>query len=144
MPARTEIRAIAAAACALGLLGAGIALAQAPRWPDADDIERARKAHPSRKPDRLGAQPVPAPPRVNLPADGGTHRHRSARPGWRATRQPVRRATAAVASHLHHAGRCPARTALTDQARAQRARSLVLRGLGQLDARTLAAVSPDR
>ena len=50
MPARTEIRAIAAAACALGLLGAGIALAQAPRWPDADDIERARKAHPFRKP----------------------------------------------------------------------------------------------
>ena len=41
MPARTEIRAIVAAACALGLLGSGIALAQAPRWPDADDIERS-------------------------------------------------------------------------------------------------------
>ena len=49
MPARTEIRAIAAAACVLGAR-AGIALAQAPRWPDADDIERARKAHPFPKP----------------------------------------------------------------------------------------------
>ncbi len=68
MPARTEIRAIAAAACALGLLGAGIVLAQAPRWPDADDIERARKTHPFPGADRLGAQPVPAPPRVNLPS----------------------------------------------------------------------------
>ena len=60
MPARTETRAIVAAACALGLLAAGIALAQAPRWPDADDIERARKAHPFPQADRLGAQPVPA------------------------------------------------------------------------------------
>ena len=50
MPARTEIRAVVAAACAIGLLGAGIALAQAPRWPDADDIERAQKASPSREP----------------------------------------------------------------------------------------------
>jgi len=40
VPARTEIRAVAAVACALGLLSAGIALAQAPRWPDAKDIER--------------------------------------------------------------------------------------------------------
>ncbi len=68
MPARTEIRAVAAVACALGLLAAGIALAQAPRWPDADDIERAQKAHPFPQADRLGAQPVPAPPRVNLPS----------------------------------------------------------------------------
>ena len=68
MPARTEIRAIAAAACALGLLAAGVALAQAPSWPDAGDIERARKAHPFPGFDRLGAQPVPAPPRVNLPS----------------------------------------------------------------------------
>ena len=38
-------------------------LALAPRWPDAEDIERARKAHPFPQADRLGAQPVPAPPR---------------------------------------------------------------------------------
>jgi conjugal transfer pilus assembly protein TrbC len=52
---------------ALGLLGASIALAQAPRWPDATDMERARQTRPFPGADQLGAQPVPAPPRVNAP-----------------------------------------------------------------------------
>jgi conjugal transfer pilus assembly protein TrbC len=52
---------------ALGLLGASIALAQAPRWPDAADIERAWQTRPFPGADQLGAQPVPAPPRVNVP-----------------------------------------------------------------------------
>jgi conjugal transfer pilus assembly protein TrbC len=52
---------------ALGLFGASIALAQAPRWPDAADIERARQTRPFPGADQLGAQPVPAPPRVNVP-----------------------------------------------------------------------------
>lgn len=68
MPARTEPRALAAAACVVGLLVAGLAHAQTPRWPDADDVERALKAHPFPGPDRLGAQPAPAPPSVKLPA----------------------------------------------------------------------------
>jgi conjugal transfer pilus assembly protein TrbC len=68
VPARTEPRAIAVTACALWLLGAGIAHAQPPRWPDTDDIERALKAHPFPKPDRLNAQPLPAPPTVTPPA----------------------------------------------------------------------------
>ena len=68
MPARTEPRALAAAACVIGLLVIGLAHAQTPRWPDADDVERALKAHPFPGPDRLGAQPAPAPPSVRPPA----------------------------------------------------------------------------
>ena len=68
MPARTERRAIAAAACALGLLASALAHAQTPRWPDAADIEQARKAHPFPTPDRLDAQPAPPPPSVKMPA----------------------------------------------------------------------------
>jgi len=68
VPARTEPRALATAACVVGLLVAVLAHAQAPRWPDADDVERALKAHPFPGPDRLGAQPALAPPSVKLPA----------------------------------------------------------------------------
>ena len=105
MPARTEIRAIAAAACALGLLAASIALAQAPRWPDADDIERARKAHPFPQADRLGAQPVPAPPRVHLPpAAAPTDIEALARAGARLGR-PSAQTTAARVSRIELAFR---------------------------------------
>lgn len=68
MPARTEPRALAAAACLVGLLLAEHAHAHTPRWPDADDVERALKAQPFPGPDRLGAQPAPAPPSVKVPS----------------------------------------------------------------------------
>ena len=143
MPARTETRAIVAAACALGLLGAGIALAQAPRWPDADDIERARKAHPFPQADRLGAQPVPAPPRVNLPSTAApTDIEALARAGARLG-SPSAQATAASPLRIFITLEMPRASLqlLTDQA-ARSGAVLVLRGLKANSMReTLAAVS---
>jgi conjugal transfer pilus assembly protein TrbC len=72
VPARTEPRTFAAAACAVGLLAAALVHAQTPRWPDAADIERARKAHPFPGASRLGEQPAAPPPRVQRPATAGT------------------------------------------------------------------------
>ena len=143
MPARTEIRAVAAVACALGLLAAGIALAQAPRWPDADDIERARKAHPFPQADRLGAQPVPAPPRVNLPSTAvPTDIEALARAGARLG-SPGTQTTAASPLRIFITLEMPRASLqlLTDQA-ARSGAVLVLRGLKANSMReTLAAVS---
>lgn len=143
MPARTEIRAVVAAACALGLLAAGIALAQAPRWPDADDIERAQKAHPFPQADRLGAQPVPAPPRVNLPpAAAPTDIEGLARSGARLG-SPSEQSTSASPLRIFITLEMPRASLqlLTDQA-ARSGAVLVLRGLKSNSMRdTLAAVS---
>jgi conjugal transfer pilus assembly protein TrbC len=49
---------------ALVLLAPCVALAQAPQWPTAEDIERVQKATPFPSADRLGSQPVPLPPKV--------------------------------------------------------------------------------
>ena len=143
MPARTEIRAVAACACALGLLVAGIALAQAPRWPDAEDIERAQKAHPFPQADRLGAQPVPAPPRVNLPSTAApTDIEALARAGARLG-SPSAQTTAASPLRIFITLEMPRASLqlLTDQA-ARSGAVLVLRGLKANSMReTLAAVS---
>lgn len=143
MPARTDPRAIAAAACALGLLAAGIALAQAPRWPDAEDIDRAQKAHPFPQSDRLGAQPVPAPPRVNLPpAAAPTDIEALARAGARLG-SPSAQTTAASPLRIFITLEMPRASLqlLTDQA-ARSGAVLVLRGLKANSMReTLAAVS---
>lgn len=143
MPARTEISAIAAAACALGLLAAGIALAQAPRWPDASDIERAQKAHPFPQADRLGAQPVPVPPRVNLPpAAAPSDIEALARAGARLG-SPAAQTTAASPLRIFITLEMPRASLqlLTDQA-ARSGVVLVLRGLKANSMReTLAAVS---
>jgi conjugal transfer pilus assembly protein TrbC len=143
VPARTEIRTIAAAACALGLLAAGVALAQAPRWPDADDIERAQKAHPFPGSDRLGAQPVPAPPRVNLPpAAAPTDIEALARAGARLG-NPFGQTPAASPLRIFITLEMPRASLqlLTDQA-ARSGAVLVLRGLkGNSMRETLAAVS---
>jgi len=42
-----------------------VALAQLPQWPSAQEIDRALQANPFPTPDRIGAQTVPLPPRVN-------------------------------------------------------------------------------
>ena len=143
MPARTEIRAVAAVACALGLLAAGISLAQAPRWPDAKDIERARKAHPFPQADRLGAQPVPAPPRVNLPpATVPTDIEALARSGARLG-SAAAQTTATSPLRIFITLEMPRASLqlLTDQA-ARSGATLVLRGLKANSMReTLAAVS---
>jgi len=142
VPARTDSRAIVAAACALWLLAAGIAHAQAPRWPDADDIERALKAHPFPRPDRLGAQPVPAPPRVNLPsAPPPTDIEALARAGARLA-SPAATASAASPLRIFITLEMPRASLqlLTDQA-ARSGAVLVLRGLKANSMReTLAAV----
>lgn len=143
MPARTETRAVIAAACALGLLAAGIALAQAPSWPNAVDIERARKAHPFPGADRLGAQPVPAPPRVNLPpAAAPTDIEALARAGARLG-NPGAQTTATSPLRIFITLEMPRASLqlLTDQATRSGA-VLVLRGLKANSMReTLAAVS---
>jgi len=143
VPARTEIRAVVAAACAIGLLGAGIALAQAPRWPDADDIERAQKANPFPRADRLGAEPVPAPPRVNLPSTAArTDIEALARAGARLG-SPSAQPTAASPLRIFITLEMPRASLqlLTDQA-ARSGAVLVLRGLKANSMReTLAAVS---
>lgn len=143
MPARTETCAIVAAACMLGLLATGIALAQAPRWPDADDIERARKAHPFPQADRLGAQPVPAPPRVNLPSTAApTDIEALARAGARLG-SPSAQVTTASPLRIFITLEMPRASLqlLTDQA-ARSGAVLVLRGLKANSMReTLAAVS---
>ena len=50
MPARTEIRAVAAAACALGLLGAGIAL---------DHLDVIKRSLPTEEENLVGLFPGP-------------------------------------------------------------------------------------
>jgi conjugal transfer pilus assembly protein TrbC len=143
VPARTEIRAIAAAACALGLLAASVALAQAPRWPDAGDIERAQKAHPFPQADRLGPQPVPAPPRVNLPpATAPADIEALARAGARLA-SPGAQTTGASPLRIFITLEMPRASLqlLTDQA-ARSGAVLVLRGLKANSMReTLATVS---
>jgi conjugal transfer pilus assembly protein TrbC len=143
VPARTEIRTIAAAACALGLLAAGVALAQAPRWPDAKDIERAQKAHPFPQADRLDTEPAPAPPRVNLPSTAApTDIESFARAGARLG-GPAAQTTAASPLRIFITLEMPRASLhlLTDQA-ARSGAVLVLRGLKANSMReTLAAVS---
>ena len=143
MPARTEPRALAAAACVIGLLVAGLAHAQTPRWPDADDIERALKAHPFPGPDRLGAQPAPAPPSVKLPAaPAPTDIEALARTGARIG-GPSAQTTAASPLRIFITLEMPRASLqlLTDQA-ARSGAVLVLRGLKANSMReTLAAVS---
>jgi conjugal transfer pilus assembly protein TrbC len=143
VPARTEKRALVAAAGALALFGAGIALAQTPRWPDADDIERTLKTHPFPGPGRLGAQPVPAPPRVNLPtAAAPTNIATLARAGARLA-TPSAQPTAASSLRIFITLEMPRASLqlLTDQA-ARSGAVLVLRGLKAHSMRdTLAAVS---
>jgi conjugal transfer pilus assembly protein TrbC len=55
---------------AFALLAPCVALAQAPQWPTAEDIERAQKATPFPSVDRIRSQPVPLPPKV-VPQRGG-------------------------------------------------------------------------
>jgi conjugal transfer pilus assembly protein TrbC len=59
--ARIDRRACWALACLLPC----VALAQTPQWPTAQDIDRALKANPFPDADRIGAQPIPKPPRVD-------------------------------------------------------------------------------
>ena len=66
MPARIDRIASAALACLLPC----IALAQAPQWPTAQDIDRALKANPFPDPGRIGAQPIQRPPRVDAQPGG--------------------------------------------------------------------------
>ena len=65
MPALINRVALWALACLLPC----VALAQAPqlpmRWPTSQDIDRALKANPFPGADRIDAQPIPQPPRVN-------------------------------------------------------------------------------
>ena len=142
MPARTERRAIAAAACALGLLASALAHAQTPRWPDAADIERARKAHPFPTPDRLDAEPAPPPPSVTLPAaPPSTDIEALARAGARLG-QAAAPASAPVPLRVFITLEMPRASLqlLTDQA-ARSGAVLVLRGLKSNSMReTLAAV----
>ncbi len=143
MPARTEPRALAAAACAVGLLVAGLAHAQAPRWPDADDVERSLEAHPFPGPDRLEAQPAPAPPSVKLPAaPAPTDIEALARAGARLASSAAT-GNAPVPLRIFITLEMPRASLqlLTDQA-ARSGAALVLRGLKANSMReTLAAVS---
>jgi conjugal transfer pilus assembly protein TrbC len=142
VPARTESRAFVVAG-ALALFGADLAHAEAPRWPDADDIERTLKTHPFPEPDRLGAQPVPAPPRVNLPpAPEPTDIDALARAGARLA-TPSAQTTAASSLRIFITLEMPRASLqlLADQA-ARSGAVLVLRGLKAHSMReTLAAVS---
>lgn len=61
MPGRIDRVALWALACLLPC----VALAQAPQWPTSQDIDRTLKANPFPGADRIGAQPIPQPPRVN-------------------------------------------------------------------------------
>ena len=61
MPARIDRVALWALACLLPC----IAVAQAPQWPTHQEIDRVLKANPFPGADRIGAQPIPQPPRVN-------------------------------------------------------------------------------
>ena len=143
MPARTERRAIAAAACALGLLASALAHAQTPRWPDAADSEQARTAHPFPTPDRLDAQPAPPPPSVKLlAAPPSTDIETLARAGARLG-QAAAPASAPVPLRIFITLEMPRASLqfLTDQA-ARSGAVLVLRGLKANSMReTLAAVS---
>lgn len=143
MPARIEPRAIGATACALWLLGAGIAHAEPPRWPDADDIERALNAHPFPGPDRLGTKPVPAPPNVTPPATPAPADIEAlARAGARLT-SPAATESAASRLRIFITLEMPRASLqlLTDQA-ARSGAVLVLRGLKANSMReTLATVS---
>ena len=73
MPARIDRLLAFALAC----LAPCAALAQAPQfatpspmtWPNAQDMDRALKAHPFPDANRLGSQPIPQPPRVNPRSD---------------------------------------------------------------------------
>lgn len=62
MQARIDRTVVAALAC----LAPCIALAQAPQWPTAQDIERALKAHPFPGAERIDSQPIAQPPRIDL------------------------------------------------------------------------------
>ncbi len=143
MPARTERCVLAAAVCALGLLASASAHAQMPRWPDAADIERAQKAHPFPAPDRLGAQPVPPPASVKLPATPpSTDIEALARAGARLG-QASATASAPVPLRIFITLEMPRASLqlLTDQA-ARSGAVLVLRGLKANSMReTLVAVS---
>ena len=70
MLARIVRRACWALACLLPCLLPCFALAQAPqlpmRWPSTQDIDRALKANPFPDADRIGSQPIPLQPRVDL------------------------------------------------------------------------------
>ena len=143
MPARTERRVLAAAVCAFGLLASALAHAQAPRWPDAADIERAQKAHLFPTPDRLDVQPAPPPPSVKLPAaPPSTDIEALARAGARLG-QAAAPASAPVSLRIFITLEMPRASLqlLTDQA-ARSGAVLVLRGLTANSMReTLAAVS---
>lgn len=73
MPVRIDRHLAFALAC----LAPCAAVAQAPQvstpspmtWPNAQDMDRALKAHPLPDANRLGSQPVPQPPRVNPRTD---------------------------------------------------------------------------
>lgn len=77
MPARIDRLLAPALTLALACLAPCAAVAQAAQfstptpmtWPNAQDIDRALKAHPFPGADRLGSQPVPLPPRVNPRSD---------------------------------------------------------------------------
>lgn len=47
-----------------------VANAQVPRWPTAQEVERAMQANPFPDAARIGAQPVPQPPRLDLKREG--------------------------------------------------------------------------
>jgi conjugal transfer pilus assembly protein TrbC len=143
VPARTERCALVATVCALGLLACALVHAQTPRWPDAGDIERALKAQPFPTPDRLGIQPVPAPPSVTPPAAAPlTDIEALARAGARLG-QAAATASAPAPLRIYITLEMPRASLqlLTDQA-ARSGAVLVLRGLKANSMReTLAAVS---
>jgi len=146
VPARTEPRAVAAIALSLAvaiMFTSGIAQAQAPRWPDAADIKRALKDRPFPGADRLGTQPVPAPPRLpSSSAPAHIDIEAIARSGARIGSDAVP-APAASPVRIFITLEMPRASLqlLTDQA-ARSGATLVLRGLKANSMReTLAAVS---
>jgi len=60
---RLIVAAVSALACC-------VAAAQNPRWPTAQEIDRALQANPFPDGARIGAQPVPQPPRIDLQREG--------------------------------------------------------------------------
>lgn len=134
--------ALALGACAFVLLTTGAGHAQAPNWPDAAEIERARQTNPFPRPDQLHAQPAPAPPRIDLPlAPTPIDIETLARSGAPLTKPASATATSPVRIFVTLAMPRASLQLLIDQA-ARSGAVLVLRGLKAGSMRqTLAAVA---
>lgn len=55
---------------AFSALACCVAAAQPPRWPTPQEVDRARQASPFPDAARIGSQPVPQPPRLDLKREG--------------------------------------------------------------------------